>query len=75
MAQKSEHWTLYRRNMKRRWAIRTKAGSSYFHIVNISITFHNVQSLRDSALSNRIFRTHITTIHESSFKSGHNVLF
>lgn len=53
----------------------TNAGPSSFQIININITFHNVQGLGYSVLSDENFYMAITPIHECNFKYGHNVLF
>ena len=45
-----------------------------FQIISIRMTFHDVQGVGHSVLSDKILGTHITPIHERDFKSEHRVL-
>lgn len=70
----SGHWNRYKGNVKPKMRYQDKCWASSFQIISIRMTFHNVQGLGHSVLSDKIWGTHIMPIHERDFKSEHHVL-
>ena len=66
-------WNPYKGNVKPKMSYQDKCW--FFLVISIRMTFHNVQGLGHLVLSDKIFGTHITAIHECDFKSGHHVLY